>query len=93
MGRERCNPNVWDQCYHLPSQHDTDVSGCVIPVLLKVVLMSDSWYLVDRWGRRAILLSGAVIVSRICLEGSASMLMCSLLDCPRINCHRVVDVD
>lgn len=50
------------------------------------------WYLVDRWGRRSILMSGAVVVgSQFCYR--ETVLLASFSDGDRIDGYGVLDVD
>lgn len=47
---------MWPVQFHREAPHQ-------IPILIKAVLIIyHSWYLVDKWGRRPILLSGAVVM-------------------------------
>src|SRR4051812_43498803 len=63
MGRTRSHSNDRHQWNSLRCSYDTSVSCgifCFDP-LSKTNLCS--WFLVDRWGRRVILLSGAIIMA------------------------------
>ena len=62
MGWSQGYPNGWNKLYHLYPQHHPNVMlNSDQPE--HIIDNFDRWYLVDRWGRRAILLSGAVVVS------------------------------
>lgn len=52
--------------------------------------MDNRWFLVDRWGRRAILLSGAVIV-RFQLSSELTFINLLSIDGHCSRCHRLLD--
>ena len=90
MAGKRCRTDDRDQCYNLCDEHDPHVSYQVM--LLRKFTCLARWYLVDRWGRRFILLSGAVIVCYISRLASSSFLTLCNVDGHCTRFYRMVDV-
>lgn len=63
-----------------------------INAIIYLLATVPTWVLVDRWGRRTILLSGAVIVRRRRLGGDRNLSDKALLDGYISDCNRLVHV-
>lgn len=79
------------KCLHLSFEHGPYVSDVLIAMVECFLNLLRSWFLVDRWGRRAILMSGGSVVSTFLARLTACIKLC-LIDGCRFNNDWVVDV-
>jgi len=63
-----------------------------INAIIYVLSTVPTWYVVDKWGRRPILMSGAVVVHLLLFFESAAGAEFCFLDGCRANGDRLVDV-
>jgi hypothetical protein len=62
LGWSRCNPHGRHKRVHIFVKHNSDVCDDLSNVCKHIFMCCCRWFLVDRWGRRPILMSGAFVV-------------------------------